>query len=238
MAAPWLVSGSLPQPGRRAGAVSGGLIEGQDMGESPDKLTAVVFDVGRVLFDWNLRYLFEKLIDEPDQLDWFLAHVLTEEWHFQTDAGRPLAEMVPELSARFPEHAHLVDAYCERFNETIDRPIEGSHALVRRLAGAGVPLFALTNFGAEFFAGFRPTEPIFALFDDIVVSGDECVAKPDPRIYEICERRFGRASHELFFIDDNPANIAAARERGWQVHLFEGAEGLEAELVRLGLLDR
>jgi 2-haloacid dehalogenase len=208
------------------------------MGESPDKPTAVVFDVGRVLFDWNLRYLFEKLIDEPDQLDWFLTHVVTEEWHFQADAGRPLAEMVPELSARFPEHAHLVDAYCERFNETIDRPIEGSHALVRRLAEAGVPLFALTNFGAEFFAGFRPTEPIFELFDDIVVSGDECMAKPDPRIYEICERRFGRPPHELFFIDDNPANIAVARERGWQAHLFEGAEGLEAELVRLGLLDR
>ena len=205
------------------------------MSESP-KPTAVVFDIGRVLFDWNLRYLFEKLIDEPDQLDWFLTHVLTEEWHFQSDAGRPLSEMVPELSARFPDHAHLVDAYSKRFNETIDRPIEGSHAIVRRLAEAGVPLFALTNFGAEFFAEFRPTEPIFELFDDIVVSGDECVAKPDPRIYEICERRFGRLPHELFFTDDNPANIAAARERGWQAHLFESPEGLAAELVRLALL--
>jgi 2-haloacid dehalogenase len=195
-----------------------------------------VFDVGRVLFDWNLRYLFEKLIDKPDQLDWFLAHVLTEEWHFQADAGRPLADMVPELSARHPDHAHLIDAYRRRFNETVDRPILGTHALVRRLADAGVPLYALTNFGAEFFAGFRPTEPIFTLFDDIVVSGEECVAKPDPRIYEICERRFGHAPHALFFIDDNPANIVAARERGWQAHLFEGAQGLETELIRVGLL--
>ena len=201
-----------------------------------DAPRAVVFDIGRVLFDWNLRYLFEKLIDEPGQLDWFLAHVVTEEWHFQSDAGRPLAEMVPELQARFPDHAHLVDAYRDRFNETIDRPIEGTHALVRRLHAAGVPLFALTNFGAEFFAGFRPTEPIFELFDDIVVSGEECVAKPDPRIYEICERRFGRAPQELFFIDDNPANVAAARARGWQAHLFEGPEGLEAELLGRGLL--
>ena len=100
----------------------------------------------------------------------------------------------------------------------------------------GVPLYALTNFGAEFFAGFRPTKPIFELFEDIVVSGEECVAKPDPRIYEICERRFGRAPHELFFIDDNPANVAAARERGWHAHLFVGPEPLEAELVGRGLL--
>lgn len=197
---------------------------------------AVVFDIGRVLFDWNLRYLFEKLIDEPEQLDWFLAHVLTEEWHFQSDAGRPLAEMVPEMQARHPDHAHLIGAYRDRFNETIDRPIEGTHALVRQLHERGVPLYALTNFGAEFFAGFRPTEPIFELFDDIVVSGEECVAKPDPRIYEICERRFGHAPQDLFFIDDSPANVAAARARGWQAHLFEGPGGLEDELKRRGLL--
>ena len=202
----------------------------------PDRPTAVVFDIGRVLFDWNLRFLFEKLIDEPEQLDWFLAHVVTEEWHFQNDAGRPLAEMIPERQAKFPEHTPLLDAYATRFNETIDRPIKGTHAIVRRLHLEGVPLFALTNFGAEFFAGFRPTEPIFELFEDIVVSGEEYVAKPDPAIFAIAERRFGRAPEELFFTDDNPANVAAARARGWHAHLFDGSTGLEAELVRLGLL--
>ena len=202
----------------------------------PDMPQAVVFDIGRVLFDWNLRYLFAKLIDEQAQLDWFLAHVLTEDWHFQSDAGRPLAEMVAELRGRHPEHAPLIDAYRDRFNETIDRPIAGTHALVRRLHAAGVPLYALTNFGAEFFAGFRPTEPIFELFDDIVVSGEECVAKPDPRIYEIAEKRFGHPPEALFFTDDNPHNIAAAQERGWRTHLFTDAASLEAELIRRGLL--
>jgi 2-haloacid dehalogenase len=144
--------------------------------------------------------------------------------------------MVPERTDRYPAHAHLVEAYVERFNETVDRPIAGTHALVRQLHAAGVPLFALTNFGAEFFAGFRPTEPIFELFEDIVVSGEECVAKPDSRIYEICECRFGLAPQDLFFTDDNPANVAAARERGWQAHLFEGPEGLAAELKARGLL--
>jgi 2-haloacid dehalogenase len=197
---------------------------------------AVVFDIGRVLFDWDLRFLFAKLIDEPEQLDWFLAHVVTEEWHFQADAGRPLAQMVEERLAEFPEHAPLVEAYRDRFNETIDRPIEGTHALVRRLHATGVPLFALTNFGAEFFAAFRPTEPIFELFGDIVVSGEECVAKPEPRIYAICEERFELAPEKLLFIDDNPANVAAAARRGWHTHLFQGPAGLEADLVRLGLL--
>ena len=195
-----------------------------------------MFDIGRVLFDWNLRYLFEKLIDDPAELDRFLSEVVTEEWHFQSDAGRPLAEMVPERRTEFPDHAHLIEAYVERFNETIDRPIEGTHAIARRLAERGVPLYALTNFGAEFFAGFRQSEPIFELFADIVVSGEEKCAKPDPRIYRIAEARFGHAPQALFFTDDNPVNVAAARARGWQAHLFEGPAGLEAELERLGLL--
>jgi 2-haloacid dehalogenase len=196
----------------------------------------VVFDVGRVLFEWDLRSLFAKLIDDPQQLDWFLAHVVTEDWHFQVDAGRALGDIVPERQAEFPQHATLIEAYRNRFNETIDRPIEGTHALVRRLHDTGVRLYALTNFGAEFFADFRPREPIFELFDDIVVSGEECVAKPDERIYAICEKRFGLAPEQLFFIDDNAANIAAAAARGWQTHLFQNPVRLEAELVSLSLL--
>jgi 2-haloacid dehalogenase len=203
------------------------------MSEGP---TAVVFDIGRVLHDWNLRYLFEKLIADPAELDRFLAEVVTEEWHFQSDAGRPLAEMVPELKARFPQHAALIDAYRDRFEETLPHEVPGTHELARRLAARGVPLYGLTNFGAEFWARARRGWPIFDLFADVVVSGEERVAKPDPAIFAIAERRFGRAGGELFFTDDNPANVAAARARGWQAHLFEGAAGLEAELVRAGLL--
>ena len=201
-----------------------------------DTPQAVVFDIGRVLFDWNLRHLFAKLIDDPAQLDWFLAEVVTEQWHFQSDAGRPLAEMVPERIAQVPAHAPLIEAYQARSNETLPSPIPGTHEIARRLAARGVPLYALTNFGAEFWAGFRPLQPIFELFADVVVSGEERVAKPDPRIYQIAERRFGHPPQALFFIDDNPANVEAAAACGWQAHLFTDAATLEAELVVRGLL--
>jgi len=68
------------------------------------------------------------------------------------------------------------------------------------------------------------------------VSGDEKCAKPEPRIYEIAEQRFGVPPQALFFTDDNPHNIAAAAARGWQTHLFDGADGLERALEGVGLL--
>ena len=102
---------------------------------------AVVFDVGRVLFHWQLRALFEKLIDDPQERDWFLANVVTEEWHFEHDRGRPLGEMVPERIALFPQYEAHIRAYQARFNESVPGPVEGSHDIVRSLHERGVPLF-------------------------------------------------------------------------------------------------
>ncbi|MFN4039517.1 MAG: HAD-IA family hydrolase [Erythrobacter sp.] len=198
--------------------------------------SAVVFDIGRVLFEWQLSALFEKLIADPAELQWFVANVVTEEWHYQHDRGRSLAEMLPERIAEFPAYAAHIHAYATRFNETVPGPVAGMPELVGRLHAKGVPLYGLTNFGDELWARFRPTQPIFDLFADVIVSGAEKVAKPDPAIYAIAEARTGRAGADLFFTDDNAANIAAARARGWHAHVFTDAASLEAQLVAAGLL--
>ncbi|MFC4291260.1 HAD family hydrolase [Sphingorhabdus arenilitoris] len=196
----------------------------------------VIFDVGRVLFHWDLRHLFAKLIDDPAELDWFLNHVVTEEWHFQHDAGRPLAEMLQERSAQFPGHAHLIEAYTKRFTETIPGPVEGSLEILEQLSASSVPLFAITNFGAEFWDLFRPTQPVFDLFTDIIVSGREKLVKPDPAIYALACDRFSIDPASAIFIDDNLANIDAACDFGLHVHHFRDAANLREDLARLGLL--
>ena len=205
------------------------------MNKSAD-VSAVVFDVGRVIVQWQLRALFEKLIDDPQELEWFLTNVVTEEWHFQHDAGRPLAEMLPERKAAFPDHAHLIDAYATRFLETVPGRVPGTAQLIERLASGGMPLYAITNFGEEFWQVFYPTEPVLAHFRDIVVSGAEKIAKPEPAIFELAAQRFGHAPQDMLFIDDNAANIAAANALGWNVHHFQHAEGLERDLAARGLL--
>ena len=197
---------------------------------------SVIFDVGRVLFDWDVRYLFAKLIPDRDELEWFVTNVVTPQWHFQHDAGRPLADMVPELKAEFPDHAPLIDAYAARFNETIPAPMPGSLELVERLDAAGVPLFAITNFGHEFWEGFRPTQPIFDRFQGIIVSGTEKLMKPDPAIYRLAIARFGIDPSGALFIDDVAANVAGAESLGIAGHRFNGAAMLEQDLVRRAYL--
>ena len=196
----------------------------------------VIFDVGRVLFDWDLRHLFGKLIADPQELDWFVTNVVTPQWHFQHDAGRPLAEMLPELKAEFPTHGALIDAYATRFNETIPGPVPGSLELVERLDAAGVPLFAITNFGHEFWEGFRPTQPVFDRFRGIIVSGTEKLMKPDPAIYRLAIARFGIDPVGALFIDDVAANVAGAESVGIAGHQFVDAATLERALLAQGYL--
>jgi 2-haloacid dehalogenase len=189
-----------------------------------------------VLFEWDLRHLFVKLIDDEVELDWFLTNVVTTQWHFQHDAGRPLSEMIPERIAQFPHYADLIRAYATRFNETIPGPVPGSLEIVAELAARHVPLFAITNFGADFWAAFRPTQPVFDFFSDIVVSGTEKLAKPDRAIYNLAIRRFNVEPGACLFVDDVAANIDGARAVGINGHLFDGANGLRTRLVELELL--
>ena len=222
-----------PPPDRRAGRCCMG---NRVLLEKAAPVEAVVFDVGRVIVEWDLRLIFAPLIDDPAQLDWFCANVVTEEWHFQHDAGRSLGDMLPERKAMFPQYADLIDAYAARFLDSIPGLVRGTAELIEALDAGGVPLYAVTNFGAELWEDFWPTQPVLEHFRDIVVSGQEKLAKPDPAIFNLAADRFGHAPHAMLFIDDSPANIAAAQGLGWQVHHFTSAAELERDLAARGLI--
>ena len=197
---------------------------------------AAVFDVGNVLYRWDPRFLFEKLIPDPQERDWFLQNVVTMDWHVQHDAGRPLAAMVAERSAEFPKYAGHIQAYVDRWLETIPGPVPGVHALIEELAERGVPLFAITNFGTEFWQLFRPTAPVIGHFDDIVISGHEKLIKPDPAIYSLALGRFGLEPGTALFIDDREENIIAGEREGFVGHHFTDAGTLATALRGHGLL--
>ena len=189
-----------------------------------------------MLYDWNLRQFFERLVPAYE-LELFLRDVVTLAWHGQHDAGRPFAETSAELIAAWPRFADAIAAYGPRFSETITGPLPGMEAIVRQLHANGVPLFAITNFSHEFWPPFRGQEAaIFDLFADIVVSGEERLVKPDPAIYALALARFGIAGDAAIFIDDRADNVAGAEAAGMLGHVFRGAGDLRTRLEALGLL--
>jgi 2-haloacid dehalogenase len=197
---------------------------------------ALVFDVGNVLYAWNPRVLYERLIDDR-ALDAFLRDVVTEDWHFQHDAGRPFAETSAELIAEYPEHADLIARWGSHFGDSITGMIPGMGEVVADLDAAGVPLYAITNFSGEFWRPFRAREAaIFDRFRDIVVSGDEKLTKPDAAIYRLALERFGLVAGDAVFVDDRAENVAGAEAVGMTALLFTDANTLRRDLANLGVL--
>jgi 2-haloacid dehalogenase len=200
-------------------------------------VTAVVFDVGNVLYGWDPEsFLVRQIADDEARLQ-FIEDTDLYGWHETLDGGRPFDEAAAELSETFPAYADLISAWGERFGETITDPVPGVHDIVEALDARGVPLFAITNFSADFWRPFRAREDaFFSRFRDIVVSGEEKLLKPDPAIYFRALDRFGLKPAEALFVDDRAINVEGARAVGMQAHLFTTAEDLRTRLEADGLL--
>jgi 2-haloacid dehalogenase len=200
-------------------------------------VTAVVFDVGNVLYGWDPdAFLIRQIADDQARLR-FIEDSDFYGWHDTLDGGRPFAEAAAELSAKFPRYAALIASWSDRFGETITGPVPGMHALVDALVARGVPLFAITNFSADFWPPFFAKEQaFFSRFRDIVVSGKVKLLKPDPAIYWLALDRFRLRPDEALLIDDREINVEGALAVGMQAHLFTGADDLRLRLEAEGLL--
>ena len=200
-------------------------------------IKAIVFDYGNVLLDWDAHRIFRPYFPGGDKdIDAFFAEVGFMEWHRQQDAGRPFSEAIAEFSARFPQYAYFMPDYDTRYADSISGPISGTVEILRRLKQAGFPLYGLSNYPAEKFKLDRPRYEFFNWFDDMVISGEVLVSKPDPAIYHLLLKKIGRPATECAFIDDSLANVTTARELGFTAIQFKSPEQLENELIQLGIL--
>jgi 2-haloacid dehalogenase len=200
-------------------------------------LQAIIFDFGGVLLDWDPRYLYRKFFNgNHEAMERFLADIGFMEWNLQQDKGRPFAVAVAELSAQFPHYADLIRAYDERWEESIAGPIQPTVDILYALKQAGYRLYGLSNWSVETFRRTRNKYAFFDWFEDIVVSGEVRLVKPDPRIYRLTLDRIGRTAQECLFIDDSEANVAVADRLGFKSIRYESPGQLKVELQRLGVL--
>ncbi|MGE5599583.1 MAG: HAD family hydrolase [Bacteroidota bacterium] len=207
-------------------------------GES-EKTTAIVFDFGGVLMDWNPRYLFRKFFgDDRDAMERFLLEIGFAEWNSRLDKGLPFAEGVAELSGRFPAYRHLIEAFDRRWEETLAGPIHPTVEILARLKDSGYPLYGLSNWSVDKFAAVRRKYEFFAWFERIVLSGEVGLAKPDPGIFAVFLDRIGRRADECLFIDDSARNIAAAKGLGFRTIHYQSPAQLRGEMARMGLIAR
>lgn len=201
------------------------------------KITAIIFDFGGVLVDWNPRNLYQEFFpDQPQAMEDFLNEISFMEWNAQQDKGRTFAEGAAFLSKEFPQHTKLIHAYYEHWEKSIVGQIDESVEILVALKDKGYPIYGLSNWSAETFPIARKKYKVFELLDDYVLSGEVNLIKPGPEIFEYSLNKFGKTAQECLFIDDSEPNIITAKNLGFDVVHFTSPAQLKNELSARHLL--
>ncbi|GAA3513132.1 HAD family phosphatase [Georgenia daeguensis] len=207
-------------------------------GEASDPLTGydtVVFDLGRVLVGWE-PYL--AVADQTSEEEWqaFAEAIDFPAVNLAMDGGLSHAAALARVRESHPQHEETLARYCGNFRATLTGPVAGTTAIVEALAAEGVRLLGLTNWSAETFHHAAEAAPVIDRLEDVLVSGREGVVKPDPAIFHLLIERYELRPGTTVFVDDSPANVAAAEGVGLRALHFTGAAQLRADLQNLGLL--
>ncbi len=198
---------------------------------------AVVFDIGNVLIEWQPERFFDSVIGQDRRRAMFAAidlHGINDE----VDRGGNFRDTIEAAAKANPDWHDEVMMWHDRWIEMAAPAIDHSVRLLRALRGAGVPVFALTNFGIQTFEVAEPVYPFLKEFDRRYISGHMGVIKPDAEIYARVEADCGVPPGGLLFADDRIDNINVAAARGWQTHLFEEPQAWAERLVSEGLLTK
>ncbi len=196
----------------------------------------IVFDFGRVLVDWNPRYLFDKVFPTVEESERFLRDICTMDWNVQMDCGKPYSVGTEELSRLYPEWREQIMLYDSRWFEMMGDEIPGMEVLLEEITAKGLHRYGLSNWSAEKFPRVRETYPIFRHMEGMVVSGDVKAIKPHPAIYRILMEKYSLTPGECLFVDDNKDNVQGALDVGMNAVLFTGADDLRKYLRDNGIL--
>lgn len=182
----------------------------------------VVFDVGRVLVEWEPDRVYADLFPDPEARAAFFERVGLHEMNLKGDRGE-LTPAVEEWAARYPEDAEPIRAWRARWAEMFTPAIPETAEVLRRAKAGGRKVAALTNFAADTWLVGQGTHPVLREFDVEVVSGRLGALKPEAEIYAAAEAATGARGAQLWFLDDKVENVAAARARGWGGRVFDAA---------------
>ena len=200
----------------------------------------LVFDFGAVLFRWQPELLMqahfaERATNAPAARA--LARSLFHHPDWQDFDRGAITEQ--DLVTRTSERLNLQPAAVSALLQGIEAhltPVQPTIALLERLCQrrrdqADVRLFYLSNMPVRFARVLERRHDLANWFEGGVFSGDVHLAKPEPGIYQLLQRRYALEAAQTVFIDDLQANVDAAVAQGWRGLRFESASQLEGDLA-------
>lgn len=196
---------------------------------------AIVFDLGKVLVHFDFKRAYRDLEELCPHRSTEIPKLLaTTNLAPRFETGQiGSAEFVAELNQILALEVEF-GRFCEIFNSIFAETLVPD-SLLETLA-ARYRLVLLSNTNPIHFAWIRDRYPLLRHFHDLVLSYEVKSMKPHPGIYQAAIEKAGCRPEEIFYTDDIPEFVEAARRLGIDAVLFQGAEQLDRDLRARGIL--
>ena len=198
--------------------------------------SVVVFDLGKVLVDFDYSIAARRLAAEADLSPGGVQQFLNQSsllHRFETGliTRHEFFAEIREGTGYRGTPSTFAAVFADIFTE-----ITAMTALHAEIRQRGIPTYILSNTNDLAIDHIRQRFPFFALFDGYVLSYEVGAMKPAPKIYAALEEMSGRRGQEIFYLDDRQENVDAGAVRGWQVVRQTDAELSRSALVQAGIL--
>lgn len=91
-------------------------------------------------------------------------------------------------------------------------------------------IFLFSNFVGEFLRNLLEKDGITDIFDEIIISSEHKMQKPDPMFFELLVKKSGVKKDEIIFTDDSLKNVEAANRYGIKSFVFTNTKNLIEDL--------
>ncbi|MGR4865755.1 HAD family hydrolase [Caulobacter sp. LARHSG274] len=201
---------------------------------------AVLFDLDETLLDRTtslrsfLRDQFFRFNEHLGRAD----YPIWEERFLKLDArgSQPKSKVYPvlldEFGGKIAEANRLVADYAENCCKHA-QPFEGMTRVLVQLRGTGKRLGIVTNGESAFQSRHLEALDLWRLVDEVLVSEEEGLRKPDPQLFLRGANRLGVPPEQCLFVGDNPrADILGAAAVGMQTAWFRCGQAWPDNLPR------
>ena len=186
----------------------------------PFRKKTFLFDIGRVLLDFDFESSLARLIPSgTDDVHERIRSVLHRKDELESGQIDPAGYADWALSILGSDATR--EQFYQAWQQIFTRNASMWHC-VRQLAADNHNLILISNINAIHCPWIFTAYPEFALFEHKILSFEAGILKPELAIYQYAINTYRLNPAETIYIDDQPQNIAAGQQMGflcWQYDL-------------------
>ncbi|MBQ6583323.1 MAG: HAD family phosphatase [Mogibacterium sp.] len=194
-------------------------------------VTTIVFDIGRVLIRFEWWEYINKLMDEETAKAVTDAMWGTGYWHELDRGVLSTSEIFELFCGAAPEYRDSIRLAFENVGICTERQ-DYAIPWIREMQELGYRVLYLSNYSEHVMSLSSHALDFLPYMDGGIISCHVRLIKPDPAIYECLCSKYDLKPEECLFIDDNAANIEAARAFGMHALQFESFDQAHDAVLR------